>query len=789
MNLIAACAFGLEAIVKRELIALGYDARVLTPGRIGFEGDWTAVCEANIWLRTADRVLVEVQRFDAPDFDALFETVKAFDWSQYIPVDGQFPVIGRSRLSQLTSVPAVQRTVKKALVESLRSFHKTETLPETGATYKVEVALLKDEAVLTLDTTGPSLHKRGYRKLTAPAPLKETLAAALVNLSVWNANRTLADPFCGSGTIAIEAALQARNIAPGLKRAFASTDWPVIHQRTWEDARKQAKAKRKLDLPLTIVASDRDPDVLSLAHYHARQAGVSDAIRFTEQPFDQFSSDQEYGCIVTNPPYGERLEEQDRLIGLYESIPEVMQRLPTWSLFLITNMPRFERIVQKQATRRRKLFNGRIECCYYQFLGPKPPSMIRQRPEASVVPPPTSTPSEAPAPPTQPETRPTKIEVEVISSSQPIAAPVKPTVELVDNEPEKSTEAKSETESPKKPIAAPKPEIRPVFGSINDKDREQAGLFKNRLVKRARHLRRWPTKRGISCFRLYERDIPEIPLVVDRYENYLHITEYERPHDRDLARHRAWLDLMRETAAESLAVPLENTFLKQRRKGDITGQYHKLDNAGKKIVVHEGGLKFLVNFSDYVDTGLFLDHRVARKMVMDEAAGKRMLNLFAYTGAFSVYAAAGGAKSTTTVDLSRTYLDWAGENFQVNDLGGQQHQFIASDTIEFLETAAGQRKQYDLVICDPPTYSNSKRTDSDWDVQTGYVSIFEHLKRIVSPQGVVYFSTNFRRFKFDEEFIESLGFEFREISKTSVPEDFRNRRIHRCWRLVRVSEG
>lgn len=798
MKLIAACAFGLEAIVKRELIALGYEARVLTPGRIGFEGDWTAVCEANIWLRTADRVLVEVQRFDAPDFDALFETVKAFDWSQYIPLDGQFPVIGRSRLSQLTSVPAVQRTVKKALVESLRAFHKTETLDETGAIYKVEVALLKDEAVLTLDTTGPSLHKRGYRKLTAPAPLKETLAAALVNLSVWNASRTLADPFCGSGTIAIEAALQARNIAPGLKRAFASTDWPVIHQRTWEDARKQAKAKRKLDLPLNIVASDRDPDVLSLAHYHARQAGVSDAIRFTEGPFDQFASDEEYGCIVTNPPYGERLEEQDRLIGLYESIPEVMQRLPTWSLFLITNMPRFERIVQKQATRRRKLFNGRIECCYYQFLGPKPPSMIRQRAAEAIVqssesetiePMPTedqpaalSSPSaETPA---QQETRPTRIPMEVIPASEPIVS-VAPTVDLVSDDSQESNVAASETETARKPAVASKPEIQPVFGSINDKDREQAGLFKNRLVKRARHLRRWPTKRGITCFRLYERDIPEIPLVVDRYENYLHITEYERPHDRDLARHRAWLDLMRETAAESLDVPLKNTFLKQRRKGDTTGQYHKLDDAGRKIVVHEGGLKFLVNFSDYVDTGLFLDHRVARKMVMDEAAGKRMLNLFAYTGAFSVYAAAGGAKSTTTVDLSRTYLDWAGENFQINNLGAQQHQFIASDTIEFLKTAAGQRKQYDLVVCDPPTYSNSKRTDSDWDVQTGYVSIFEHLKKIVAPQGVVYFSTNFRRFKFDEDFIKSLGFKFREISKTTVPEDFRNRRIHRCWRLVR----
>lgn len=202
-------------------------------------------------------------------------------------------------------------------------------------------------------------------------------------------------------------------------------------------------------------------------------------------------------------------------------------------------------------------------------------------------------------------------------------------------------------------------------------------------------------------------------------------------------------------------------------------------------MVHEGGLKFLVNFSDYVDTGLFLDHRVARKMVMDEADGKRMLNLFAYTGAFSVYAAVGGAQSTTTVDLSRTYLDWAGENFRINGLESRQHQFVAGDTIEFLETAARQRKQYDLVVCDPPTYSNSKRTENDWDVQQGYVSIFEQLKKIVAPQGVVYFSTNFRRFKFDEDFIRSLGFDFREISKTTVPEDFRNRRIHRCWRLVR----
>ena len=796
MKLIAACAFGLEAIVKRELVALGYEPRVISPGRIGFEGDWSAVCQANVWLRTADRVLVEIQRFACPDFDALFDNVKEFDWSQFIPVDGQFPVIGRSRLSQLTSVPAVQRSVKKALVESLRKFHGTHELLETGSTYKVEIALLNDEATLTIDTTGPSLHKRGYRKLSAPAPLKETLAAALVNLSVWNSARVLADPFCGSGTIAIEAALQARKIAPGLKRAFASSDWTVIHQRIWEDTRSQAKAERLLDLRLEILASDRDEEVLSLANYHARQAGVSDAIRFIHQPFDEFESEKEFGCIVTNPPYGERLEQQDRLLGLYESIPEVVQRLPTWSLFLITNMPGFEQIIQKQASRRRKLFNGRIQCTYYQFLGPKPPSMVRTKriPRVSAdllpgEPRPSVDESESnkPASVSKPDAEQaiaaansidSKVENPATTES-PIETPVekqptKPAVELI----EKAEPAEDVTPR----------EIQPVFETIDDKDREQAQLFHNRLTKRARHLRRWPAKRGITCFRIYERDIPEIPLVVDRYEDCLHITEYERPHDRNLARHRAWLDLMRETAAESLHVPLEKTFLKQRRKNETSGQYHKMDQAGSRLIINENGLKFWVNLSDYVDTGLFLDHRVARKRVMDESEGKRMLNLFAYTGAFSVYAAAGGARSSTTVDLSRTYLDWAGDNFEANGLQGKQHKFVASDAIDFLIEAEQRGDRYDLVVVDPPTYSNSKRTENDWDVQFGYLEVFKRLQSIVNPEGVVYFSTNFRRFKFDDQAVRKFGFASREISSQTVPEDFRNRRIHRCWRLTKLAD-
>lgn len=797
MKLIAACAFGLEAIVKRELVALGYEPKVISPGRIGFEGDWAAVCQTNVWLRTADRVLVEVQRFACPDFDALFENVKALDWSQFIPADGQFPVIGRSRLSQLSSVPAVQRSVKKALVESLMYYHNVRELPETSAIYKVEVALLNDEATLTIDTTGPSLHKRGYRKLSAPAPLKETLAAALVDLSVWNAGRTLADPFCGSGTIAIEAALQARKIAPGLKRAFASSQWPVIHQRMWEDTRSQAKSERLLDLPLEILASDRDEDVLSLANYHARQAGVSDAIRFRHQSFEDFQSDKEFGCIVTNPPYGERLEEQDRLLGLYESIPGVVQRLPTWSLFLITNMPRFEKLIQKQATRRRKLFNGRIQCTYFQFLGPKPPSMIRGGRE-------TQDADQASKPIDDPtfDQSPLAVELEVVEDE--IA--IDPSREVVQREvreevreevqrdvredvrqPESLViEGGQSDESPARKTAR---EIQPVFGTINEKDHEQAQLFDSRLTKRARHLRRWPAKRGITCFRVYERDIPEIPLVVDRYEDSLHITEYERPHDRNLARHRAWLDLMRESAAKALHVPLEKVFLKQRRKNESSGQYQKIDHAGNRMIVHENGLKFWVNLSDYVDTGLFLDHRVARKKVMDESDGKRMLNLFAYTGAFSVYAAAGGARSTTTVDLSRTYLDWAGDNFEANGLGGPQHKFVASDAVEFLQEAQRRGDEYDLVVFDPPTYSNSKRTDDDWDVQVGYLDVFKRLQSIVSQDGVVYFSTNYRRFKFDDQAVRTLGFASREISSQTVPEDFRNRRIHRCWRLTKLANS
>lgn len=373
MKLIAACAFGLEALVKRELLALGYNPNVEQPGRVCFEGDWLAVCRANLWLRTADRVLIEALKFSSPDFGALFDTVKDFDWSQLLPSDAQFPVNGRSRLSQLTSVPAVQRSVKKAMVESLLRTHGSSHLPESGAIYPIEVALLNDVATITLDTTGASLHKRGYRKLNAEAPLKETLAAALVDLSVWHPDRLLVDPFCGSGTIPIEAAMVGMNIAPGLHREFACDEWSLVPPSIWNDARQEARDVVRRDRQLQIIGSDRDAKVLELARFHAEKAGVKNQIWFEHRDFYELESQVEYGCIVTNPPYGERLEDEDAVRDLYSAIPKVMKHLPTWSLFLITSFPQFEGLIGKEADRRRKLYNGRIECTYYQYLGPRPP--------------------------------------------------------------------------------------------------------------------------------------------------------------------------------------------------------------------------------------------------------------------------------------------------------------------------------------------------------------------------------------------------------------------------------
>ena len=421
--------------------------------------------------------------------------------------------------------------------------------------------------------------------------------------------------------------------------------------------------------------------------------------------------------MFCNPPYAERIGDKIDVESIYRSMPDVLRRLKTWSHYIITSYPRFEAIVGQDADRRRKLYNGSIECTYYQFHGPRPPKE-----------------GAAPAP---------VLDEDATSSSEPVMQ---------------------------------------AFGGLTDRAEPQAEMFANRLAKQARHLRKWPTKREITCYRIYDRDIPEIPLAVDLYEGRLHIAEYDRPHDRTAGQHADWLEKMAAAAGEKLDISPDNTFLKRRRRQRGVEQYERVTETGSpRITVSEGGSKFLVNLADYIDTGLFLDHRITRGMVRDEASGKRMLNLFAYTGAFSVYAAAGGAASTTTVDLSSTYLDWARANFRLNELDSDSHRFVRSGALEFLaDHAPGEH--YDLAVVDPPTFSNSKSTEGDFDIQRDYVALLGGLLKLMSPGGVIYFSTNFKRFKFDQTVLP--GCTMREISKQTVPEDFRNKRIHRCWRIV-----
>ncbi|MFF2910443.1 class I SAM-dependent RNA methyltransferase [Paenibacillus sp. NPDC057934] len=372
LQLIATAPMGLEAVVARELNQLGYETTIEN-GRVLFSGDYIDICRCNLWLRTSDRVLVKMGQFPASTFDQLFEGVKALPWADWIPEHGEFPVEGRSHKSQLTSVPACQGIVKKAIVEKMKQSYETDWFPENGPRYVIEVILLNDIALITLDTTGPALHKRGYRRHATEAPIKETMAAALLQLSRWNGSRPLYDPCCGSGTILIEAAMIAWNIAPGLRRSFPSEHWPVIPKSLWEDAREEAIDAVRDDYPLQLFGSDIDPEAIEIAEAAAKSAGLSGEITFTVQAAAKVRPHGEYGCIITNPPYGERISSDKEVEKLTRQFGEMMVYLPTWSFFAISPYKEFEQYYGRKADKRRKLYNGRIECQYYQYLGPLPP--------------------------------------------------------------------------------------------------------------------------------------------------------------------------------------------------------------------------------------------------------------------------------------------------------------------------------------------------------------------------------------------------------------------------------
>jgi 23S rRNA G2445 N2-methylase RlmL len=644
LSLIATAAFGLESVVSRELEALGYESRALRPGWLSFEGDEAAVARANLWLRASDRVLLQLSSFEASDFDALFEGARAVPWERFLPGNARVPVRGRSVRSALSGVPACQSIVKKAIVERLRSAYELESLPEDGPSFPVEVALLRDEAILVLDTTGAGLHKRGYRLETGEAPLKETLAAGLVLLSHWNRDLPFLDPFCGTGTLAIEAAFLGRNRAPGRERSFAAEAWPTISADIWKRAREEAQDQETAPFSAPLEASDRDESVLALAHRSAARASVAEDIRFSRRDFTEVSSHREYGCLITNPPYGGRIGEEPEVREIYRALPGVFRKLPTWSFFILTARRDFEKIAGQSADRRRKLFNGDVECVYYQFLGPRPGR-------------------------------------------------------------------KGRTE--------------PAFGGIDDRALRQAELFRSRIRKRAHHLRKWPSKRGTDVYRLYDRDIKEVPLALDRYGDSLLLTASSDPLERRTrAENEDWLDLMARTASETLGVPLENVFIRGRTCEP------------RVIRVKEEGIPYEVRLSGEGEVGFDPALRALRRWLRKEASGKRVL--IVGSDALGVAAASGGARSISTDD----------------------------------------RGTYDLAAVEARSLE-------------GYVDLIQALARRIAPSGVLYLVTRSPRPRLDVEALSSWKIE--DVSSKSIPEDFRSRKIHRIWRLVRtgpqVEEG
>lgn len=380
-ELIAPCHFGLEAVLKREIYELGYEITKVEDGRVFFEGDAEAICRANIFLRTAERVLLKVGQFHAETFEDLFQGIKKIPWEDYIPADGRFWVTKASSIkSKLFSPSDIQSIVKKAMVERMKEDYGFKWFEESGASYPLRLFLMKDEVTVAIDTSGDSLHKRGYRTMAGKAPITETLAAALLMLTPWNKERILVDPFCGSGTFLIEAAMMAANIAPGMRRSFTAQGWTnLIDAQLWQDTVEEAEELVDTDISVDIQGYDIDGDVVKVARDNARRAGVEHLIHFQQRPVSALNHPKKYGFIVSNPPYGERMEDKEALPELYSEMGEALQRLDSWSVYLISGYQDAERYIGRKADKNRKIYNGMLKTYFYQFLGPKPPK--RPRPQ------------------------------------------------------------------------------------------------------------------------------------------------------------------------------------------------------------------------------------------------------------------------------------------------------------------------------------------------------------------------------------------------------------------------
>ena len=708
-QLFATTARGFEELLKSELTELGAQDAKVAQGGVHYWADDETLYRTLLWSRLSSRILLPiVQAKVFSDLD-LYSAVVGVNWLDYFDEKVHFFVDFNGTNQEIRHTQFGAMRVKDGIVDYFeRHGLARPNVDKEQPDIRIHAYLNRDDVVLSLDLSGDALHMRGYREDTGKAPLRETLAAAIVLRSGWQKGTPLVDPMCGSGTLLIEAAQMEAQIAPQLYRLhWGFNFWQGHNQVAWEKVKEEAlalaEAEKQRENPPHFYGFDLDHRVLQKAKQNAKNAGVAHLMQWQQGDVAAIKnpSPNVAGTVICNPPYGERLDTTPALIALYSVFGQrLKQQFAGWNASIFSGEPSLLDCLRLRSHRQFKAKNGPLDCVQKNY-------QIAERAEQSAV--------------------------------------------------ENALE----------------------FDRTSSVTSEVALDFANRLQKNIKKIEKWAKQQGLDAYRLYDADLPEYNLAVDRYADHIVVQEYAAPKniDENKARQRL-LDAV-NAILQVTGIETNKLILKVRQKQKGTNQYEKLANKGEYFYVNEYGAKLWVNLTDYLDTGLFLDHRLTRKMLGEMAQGKDFLNLFAYTGSATVHAALGKAKSTTTVDMSNTYLNWAEQNLLLNDIEGKQHKLIQADCLQWLEKCD---RQFDLIFVDPPTFSNSKRMEDSWDVQRDHIKLMTNLKRILRQNGTIVFSNNKRGFKMDFAKLEELGLSAVEISHKTLPLDFeRNKQIHNCW--------
>ncbi|WP_392398407.1 bifunctional 23S rRNA (guanine(2069)-N(7))-methyltransferase RlmK/23S rRNA (guanine(2445)-N(2))-methyltransferase RlmL [Edwardsiella piscicida] len=701
-SLFASTARGLEELLKNELEGLGAHDCQIVQGGVHFRGDGRLLYQSLMWSRLASRIMLPLGEFKVYSDLDLYLGVQAIDWPTLFGIDKTFAVHFSGTNEEIRNTQYGALKVKDAIVDRFtRSIDARPSVAKQDPDIRISVYLQRETAIVSLDLSGDGLHQRGYRDLTGQAPLKETLAAAVVLRSGWQPGTPMVDPMCGSGTLLIEAAMMASDRAPGLQRErWGFMGWLGHNADLWQEVRVEAQRRARLGLEQTtsrFFGYDLDRRVLEMARANARRAGVAALITFNGGDVAQLHNplpEGPQGTVLSNPPYGERLESEPALIALHNTLGRIMKReFGGWQLSLFSASPELLSCLQLRAERQFKAKNGPLECVQKNYR-------LSAAPQAG--------------------------------------------------------------------------------------GGEVAQDYANRLRKNLKKFDKWARQEGLTCYRVYDADLPEYNVAVDRYGEKIVVQEYAPPKSVDAQKARQRLFDVVSVTQSVMGVSGNNLILKTRERQKGKSQYEKLAQKGEFMEVHEYGARFWVNLTDYLDSGLFIDHRIARRMLGEISRGKDFLNLFAYTGSASVYAGLGGARSTTTVDMSRTYLEWAERNLRLNGLTGRQHRLVQADCLSYLHHC---EDKFDLIFIDPPTFSNSKRMEGTFDVQRDHLDLMRDLARILRPGGTIMFSNNKRGFKMDLAGLAQLGLQAQEITERTLSADFaRNRQIHNCWLVTHAGE-